>query len=152
MSLLTSGLAHVALEIYAASHAHGVDPDRLENVREVCTKIVRYCGLWGATMPVADLGVALTQGKAMFQLGVSTPDPAIDHQSLVPGMKATFYSLHYRLSNDEKALWATELGMALETLGEWMWDCDLDSHFHTILCDTRMIFADCKDLLHAGAH
>lgn len=123
---------------------NSVDPDRLENVREVCTKLVRFCGLWGATMPVADLAVALTQGKVMFELGVTTPDPAIDHQSLAPGMKKTFWSLQF-LSQHEKTLFTTELGMAMETLSEWLW-ADLDGDFHRIACETRMVLSDCRDL------
>lgn len=143
------------VKILEADLMNGVDPDRLENVREVCTKLVRFCGLWGATMPVADLAVALTQGKVMFELGVTTPDPAIDHQSLVPGMKKTFWSLQF-LSQHEKTLFTTELGMAMETLDEWLWaDLDgdfLDGDFHRIACETRMVFSDCRDLFKYVPH
>lgn len=123
--------------------------DSLELVREVCAQICQACGVWSATRPVADLGVALTQARAAHFAGLGStyqPDPRIDEKSLLASPhKLPLSELAADSGMRDRLL--GQLRVAHENVCAWMWQDHLENSLYDILFEASLVIKDCQFML-----
>ena len=128
------------------NHDDGFEP--FEHLREQGLCILRSCGIWAATRPVADLCVAMTQAKVMAELRSDFPDPMITLDQVVPAMGAK-QSLTNLLALPEATKIQTKVNFekCLLTLTDWLWRGDLDPSLHETCHDVFLLIKDAHHIL-----
>lgn len=119
-----------------------------EHLREQGLCILRSCGLWAATRPVADLCVAMTQAKVMAELRSEFPDPRITLDQVVPAMGAKqSLTVLLELPDATKIRTKDNFQKCLSTLTEWLWRGDLEPSLHETCHDVFLLITDAHHIL-----
>ena len=124
--------------------------DSLELVREVCAQVCQTCGVWSATRPLADLGVALTQARAAHFADCGgthyQPDPRIDEKSLLASpYKLALSELAADSGRRDRLL--GQLRVAQDNLCTWMWHDLLENSLYDNLFEASLVIKDCQFML-----
>lgn len=103
--------------------AHGTHQvhDECQHVKETGMALLRFCGIWSTTKPMADLVTCCISALCV----AARPESdlvSITHASLAPGPDQRSLSFLSTLPSEKKALMMNMAAKAKDTLQKWIFD------------------------------
>ena len=104
--------------------AHGADQvdEECEHVKETEIMILRLCGIWSTTRPMADLATCCISAQCVASFSFTSDLASITHASLAPGNDQRSLSFLSTLRSEKRTFMENMAVQAKDTLHKWIFD------------------------------
>lgn len=144
---LSPGCANVLMPLYCTS------PSKFRLIQQTCATVLRVCGVWSATYPLACLGVCVLQCRWMVDDGHDSPDTSVTLQTLgvseqqrhpKPLKQLACGAIGAEVGFNDLSRIEYDCNIARECLREWLWSIEV-SDCEELWCvarDAELVFQD----------